>query len=268
LLGNDTEGSAPIVKVALCEKANGDCTKTSLAVPGVGSYELNANSGEIVFTPEPNFVGTAPAITYVVFDSNNDQASATYTPTVVDEVVPLPPVVVPEPPIAPEPPIVPEPKPTPRPTAKPDLKVGNPNQSVTVSPVANDAKAIAPLVPTTIKLCTTACTLLANQIPDFSGVRSPIETAKGIWTVDAATGNVSFKPNRNWSGRASIGYVMFDELGNPVISSITIVIPPVALPKELAYSGDDPVEPISPLVPVLTTLALLAVLVLRRKVAK
>ena len=36
-----------------------------------------------------------------------------------------------------------------------------------------------------------------------------------------------------------INYVMFDELGNPVESTITVIIPAPKLPKELVYTGDD-----------------------------
>jgi hypothetical protein len=48
-------------------------------------------------------------------------------------------------------------------------------------------------------------------------------------------------PVKNWFGRATIGYVMYDKLGNPVISKITVVIPGSKLPVELVYTGDDPV---------------------------
>jgi hypothetical protein len=53
-------------------------------------------------------------------------------------------------------------------------------------------------------------------------------------------------PVKNWFGRASIGYVMYDTLGNPVISKITVVIPGSKLPVELVYTGDDPVAPAAP----------------------
>lgn len=257
LLGNDKKGSSALVNVKLCAagQSGNACSATSLALPGVGAFSVDSSSGEVTFTPEPTFVGTAAPVAYTVTDENGLRASSTYTPTVIED--PVPPVVPepekPEPikpdpvdPVVPQPPVEPEPVPTVKPTAKPDLKVGNPNQSITVSPVSNDTKAKVPLVATTITLCSSNCADLAKQTPDPSGVRNPVETAKGVWTVDAATGNVTFKPVRNWSGRASIKYVMFDQLGNPVTSTITVVIPPVNLPKELVYTGDDPVAPFNP----------------------
>ena len=58
---------------------DGSTTKT---IPGVGTYTV-ASDGTVTFTPEPEFTGTAPAITVVREDVNGTKASATYTPTVL-----------------------------------------------------------------------------------------------------------------------------------------------------------------------------------------
>ena len=58
---------------------DGSTTKT---IPGVGTYTVAAD-GTVTFTPEPEFTGTAPAITVVREDVNGTKASATYTPTVL-----------------------------------------------------------------------------------------------------------------------------------------------------------------------------------------
>ena len=57
---------------------DGSTTKT---VDGVGTYTVAAD-GTVTFVPEPNFVGTAPAVTVVREDKNGTKAYATYTPTV------------------------------------------------------------------------------------------------------------------------------------------------------------------------------------------
>ena len=57
---------------------DGSTTKT---VDGVGKFTVAAD-GTVTFIPEPNFVGTAPAVTVVREDKNGTKASATYTPTV------------------------------------------------------------------------------------------------------------------------------------------------------------------------------------------
>ena len=58
---------------------DGSTTKT---IPGVGTYTVAAD-GTVTFTPEPEFTGTAPAVTVVREDMNGTKASATYTPTVL-----------------------------------------------------------------------------------------------------------------------------------------------------------------------------------------
>jgi CshA-type fibril repeat protein len=221
LFTGDEKGSGDLKTVSLCESVSNpsSCNLTSLVVAGVGSYALDATSGIITFTPEANFLGTAPPIYYTIIDANGLKAVSTYTPTVTD---------------------------VPKPTAKPDTKVGNPNQAVTVKPVSNDIKAEAPLIPTTIALCLSDCSKLATGAPNETPSNPPIATAQGVWTVNANTGDVTFMPVKNWFGRASIGYVMYDTLGNPVISKITVVIPGSKLPVELVYTGDDPVAPAAP----------------------
>ena len=56
---------------------DGSTTKT---IPGVGTYTVAAD-GTVTFTPEPEFTGTAPAVTVVREDVNGTKAQATYTPT-------------------------------------------------------------------------------------------------------------------------------------------------------------------------------------------
>ena len=57
---------------------DGSTTKT---IPGVGTYTV-AEDGTVTFTPEPEFTGTAPAVTVVREDVNGTKAQATYRLTV------------------------------------------------------------------------------------------------------------------------------------------------------------------------------------------
>ena len=59
-----------------------DDGSTTKIIPGVGTYTVAAD-GTVTFTPEPEFTGTAPAVTVVREDVNGTKASATYTPTVL-----------------------------------------------------------------------------------------------------------------------------------------------------------------------------------------
>jgi hypothetical protein len=115
----------------------------------------------------------------------------------------------------------------PKPVAKPDIKNGTMNKPITLSPVTNDIKAGAELIPTSIVLCTTDCNTTANTV----------ETKVGVWVVDANTGNVTFTPVKNWFGRASLGYFIFDAAGNKVKSTLTVIIPKARGEGELAYTG-------------------------------
>ena len=76
---NGVEKTVPINEDVPATFDDGSTTKT---VEGVGKFTVAAD-GTVTFVPEPNFVGTAPAVTVVREDMNGTKASATYTPTVV-----------------------------------------------------------------------------------------------------------------------------------------------------------------------------------------
>ncbi|RGM73992.1 YSIRK-type signal peptide-containing protein [Streptococcus ilei] len=76
---NGVEKTVPINEDVPATFDDGSTTKT---VEGVGTFTVAAD-GTVTFVPEPNFVGTAPAVTVVREDKNGTKASATYTPTVV-----------------------------------------------------------------------------------------------------------------------------------------------------------------------------------------
>ena len=54
-----------------------------VVVPGEGKYKVNPKTGEITFTPEPQFVGKAKGVTVQRRDTNGTPATGTFTPTVV-----------------------------------------------------------------------------------------------------------------------------------------------------------------------------------------
>ena len=57
--------------------------KTTIKVPNEGTYKIDPNSGEVAFTPEPNFTGRGTGVTVQRVDKNGTPAESTYTPTVV-----------------------------------------------------------------------------------------------------------------------------------------------------------------------------------------
>jgi CshA-type fibril repeat protein len=69
----------------LCGYGSGPfaCDKTTLEVPGEGTYTVNAN-GTVTFDPLPSYVGTATPVQYQITDtySTPRNRTATITPTV------------------------------------------------------------------------------------------------------------------------------------------------------------------------------------------
>jgi LPXTG-site transpeptidase (sortase) family protein len=246
VLANDTATQGypiDITSVKLCGTGEvaPSCNQTTVTIAGEGTYAVDA-AGVVTFTPEANYVGTPTPVGYVITDSFGSKASALIRPVVIAIPIiapsaPAPAPVTPEP-VKPEP-VKPEPvKPTPKPIAKPDQKSSKVNTPVTIKPIANDIKATVPLMPTTLALCVTNCAVLAAAGP-AAPVAKPIPAKEGTWSVESTTGNVTFTPVKSWFGRASIKYVVFDQAGNPVISTITVVIPKPKLPKTLVYTGDN-----------------------------
>ena len=54
----------------------------SVTVEGEGTYTINPKTGEVTFTPEPEFLGTATGVTVQRVDKNGTEVTAKYTPTV------------------------------------------------------------------------------------------------------------------------------------------------------------------------------------------
>ena len=55
---------------------------TSVTVPGQGTYIVNPETGQVTFTPEPDFVGQATPITVIRRDVNGKELKIQYIPTV------------------------------------------------------------------------------------------------------------------------------------------------------------------------------------------
>lgn len=69
---------------------DGDPT-TTVTIPGVGTYTLDAATGAIVFTPVFGFAGTPPTVDYRVSDMYAQSATGTYAPAVVPPAPPAAP---------------------------------------------------------------------------------------------------------------------------------------------------------------------------------
>ena len=180
--------------------------KTTKTVDGVGTYTV-APDGTVTFTPEPSFVGKAPAVTVVREDMNGTKASATYTPTVT----PVTPVATPAESVAPQG-IV---------------------QTGTVTFTEGDP--VAPINKETITL------LDENGQPAASvETKSPEGKVIGTYTVDKATGVVTFTPtDKSYSGDVVAAKVQAkDANGTTVETTYTPKITPVTPTAQDAATKD------------------------------
>ena len=182
---------------------DGSTTKT---VDGVGTYTV-APDGTVTFTPEPSFVGKAPAVTVVREDMNGTKASATYTPTVT----PVTPSATPAESVAPQG-IV---------------------QTGTVTFTEGDP--VAPINKDSITL------LDENGQPAASvEAKSPEGKVIGTYTVDKETGVVTFTPtDKSYSGDVVAAKVQAkDANGTTVETTYTPKITPVVPTAQDAATKD------------------------------
>ena len=179
---------------------------TTKEVLGVGIYTVAAD-GTVTFTPDPRFVGEAPAVTVVREDMNGTKASATYTPTVT--------------------PITP--------TAEPATSEAPQGIVQTGKPTFTEGDPIAPMNPSTLKLYDDSGNP-TDQLDAFS----PAGDIIGIFTVDKEKGEVIFTPtNKAYSGKVlPVGVSMEDANGTYARTTYTPYITPVVPTAEPATSTD------------------------------
>ena len=179
---------------------------TTKEIPTVGIYTVAAD-GTVTFTPDPRFVGEAPAVTVVREDKNGTKASATYTPTVT--------------------PITP--------TAKPARSEAPQGIVQTGKPTFTEGDPIAPMNPSTLKLYDDSGNP-TDQLDAFS----PAGDIIGIFTVDKEKGEVIFTPtNKAYSGEVlPVGVSMEDANGTFARTTYTPYITPVVPTAEPATSTD------------------------------
>ncbi|MEO0612205.1 MAG: Ig-like domain-containing protein, partial [Pseudomonadota bacterium] len=86
VLGNDSDPDGMIdPTTVMIEDPNTPGTfVTMLTVPGEGTFEVDPMSGDITFTPEPNFNGPVTPITYQVMDDDGTPVTAMLTVSVGD----------------------------------------------------------------------------------------------------------------------------------------------------------------------------------------
>jgi CshA-type fibril repeat protein len=209
-LANDTRGAVDFPLLANSVKLCGispvqipnDCTQTSLAVPGEGTYTVNGD-GTVSFDPLSTFTGTvATPVKYQAKDSLNRFVDTTITPTIG-----LPPV----------------------PTASPDALTRAYDTNQTYTPLANDTRGATdfPLLASSVKLCG----INPAETPNNCTQTTLTVAGEGTYTVNG-DGTVSFDPLSTFTGTVAtpVKYQAKDSLNRFVDTTITPTVLPPPLP--------------------------------------
>jgi CshA-type fibril repeat protein len=161
---------------------------TQVSVPGEGVFTVDAVTGAITFTPVDGFAGVS-TVSYVVTDSLGQKATAKFTVTVGRG--PVPPVAT-------------------------DNGTTTPlNTPVTFDVLADDtSNSGVALDPSLVRL------LDANN----NAVTQVSVPGEGVFTVDAATGAITFTPVNGFTGRSFVNYRVTDSLGQTATAKFTVTI--------------------------------------------
>ena len=182
---------------------DGSTTKT---IPGEGTYTV-APDGTVTFVPEKSFTGVGTGVTVKRVDKNGTPATAKYTPTVT--------------PVAP--------------TATPAESEAPQGVVQTGTVTFTEGDPVAPIDKATITL------LDENGQPAASvDAKSPDGKVIGTFTVDQATGVVTFTPtDKTYSGDVvAVKVQAKDANGTPAETTYTPKITPVVPTADPATSTD------------------------------
>ena len=177
----------------------------------VGTYKLDPLTGEVTFTPNKDFVGTPDGISVQAKDANGTPATAKYTPTVT--------------PVAP--------------TAEDVTSTGKQGQEQKQTPKFTEGDPVAPITisadnPAKFIDPETGEPTDATELPAMKDGKQV-----GTYTIDPATGEVTFKPNKDFVGTPDgIKVQAKDANGTPATATYTPTVTPVTPTAEDAETTD------------------------------
>jgi uncharacterized repeat protein (TIGR02059 family) len=216
---NDTNATGyPLGSLALCgtspAESPNSCSQPVLTTAD-GTYTVNAN-GTVTFDPLPTFTGTVTQpVRYQAVDGLGQYVNATITPSVT----------------AP-----------PAPTAVADTSSNQVNVTQTKNVLANDTTTdpLITLDATSVRLCGSSQTA-----PSCNA--TSVTVTGGTYTVDTATGIVSFTPTTNWTGTAApVTYQVTDSTNQKVSTTYTpTVIAAVNDTSSGAWNANQTISPFS-----------------------
>ena len=212
-LANDTDADGTLDPTTVVLTGTGAPAGSTLAadgktltVPGEGVWTVDATTGEITFTPDAGFAGDPTAAPYTVADNDGNTSNpATVSVDYGDA-----------------------------PVATDDVVSASGPGPVSIDPLANDTGAN--LDPASVVLTGTGAPAGSTLSADGKTLTVPGE---GAWTVDPATGVVTFTPAAGFSGTPTpVAYTVSDEFGN--VSNEATLSVTVAPALELVANPDGP----------------------------
>ncbi|WP_423920903.1 beta strand repeat-containing protein [Frigoribacterium sp. 2-23] len=201
VLANDTGSLVPgsVVFPAAGQPAGAAVSNggKTLTVPGQGVYTIDPTTGAVTFTPAPAFRGTATPVTYQVADADGATSTATLTVTVT--------------PVGPK--------------VADDVASTQQNTPVTVDVTANDAPGVAGGTP----IDKTTVVFPADGQPAGAAVSNGGRTltvpGQGTYTVSPTTGQVTFTPERAYTGTPTpITYRVSDTGGESATGRLELTV--------------------------------------------
>ena len=196
--GDDT---APIdnTTIKLVDPSGAEVTSLPAMKDGkqVGTYTLDSATGVITFQPNPDFTGTPEPAKVTAADKNGTKVTTTYTPTVT--------------------PVVPTATP-----AKTSGKQGQP-QKEDAKKMFHKGDEVAPIDNTTIRLVDPTTNAEVTSLPAMKDGKQV-----GTYTLDPATGVITFQPNPDFDGTPEPAKVTAaDKNGTKVTTTYTPTVTPV-----------------------------------------
>jgi CshA-type fibril repeat protein len=231
-LGNDDSGTIPLddttisgltldassLKLCAAGQAPPTCTATSVTTVD-GTYTLSAST--VTFAPATGFSGTVTAPVQYQVSNSYTQASQSKSQTGTAYLIPS--IGAPAPP-----------------SASNDSAVGLVNSAVTLSPLANDSAGQRfALVPGSLRLCGTG-----ETAPNCTATTVNV-AGMGTFTLNPATGAVTFTPLPDWTGAASVPYVVADAGGAVVSANLQVTVNAPVAADDTSYGRPGVVQAIS-----------------------
>ena len=190
----------------------------SITVKDVGKYTVDNKTGEVTFTPEKIYKGTAPSVTVQATDSNGSVKTATYTPTVI-------PVV-----------------PTGKPATTTDVQ-GKQQKQETSELFEKGKATLSDGSEKSVDLDKSTITLLDKDGKKVSQLEVTGKDGKKVGTYKLENQVITFTPEKDFVGTApSVRVQIADKNGTTAETTYTPIVTPVTLTGEntvsTAYKGE------------------------------